>query len=331
MQLSTGEVEVKFEKDPGRWAATPKFRYKLHLELEEKLAGLARHAATAPRRLNPEVSSAKAVVAAGVAAAHAKDILRELGLWRKIPFYQVLQPFPLHVDFIDHLLGAYDEILVLEETTGVIEMQLADRHKVRGKWSGAVPRVGELSARKDRGHRRRVRGCQNHAGQPAERPRPATDPVRRVSPPGELFCHQESRAQGDLHERHRLLHPRAEPGRGGHRAVHGGDHHPGRRVLPRLQEREEAARHRLHHRGFDLFPRRGPGPDRCRGPEGQVRAGDPGQPHHGHDRQPADPAKRVGGLRGVARHGEHRKRRSGLRGQVPAGGQPLRRSRSSPR
>ncbi len=146
--LQPADVEVKFEKDPGRWAATPKFRYKLHLELEEKLAGIARHASTAPRRLNPEAAGAKAVVAAGVAAAHAKDILRELGLWRKIPFYQVLQPFPLHVDFIEHLLGAYTEILVLEETTGVIEMQLSDRNKVRGKWSGAVPRVGELSPEK---------------------------------------------------------------------------------------------------------------------------------------------------------------------------------------
>jgi indolepyruvate ferredoxin oxidoreductase alpha subunit len=138
-------TEAKFDRDPARWAATPKFRYALHLELEEKLAAMAAYAPTAPLRLNPEVSSKKAVVASGVAAAHTREILKELGIWKKVAFYQVLQPFPLHTAFMEHLLGSYRDILVLEETTGIIEMQLADRRKVRGKQSGAVPRVGELT------------------------------------------------------------------------------------------------------------------------------------------------------------------------------------------
>jgi indolepyruvate ferredoxin oxidoreductase alpha subunit len=136
---------AQFDRDPARWAATPKFRHKLHLELEEKLAAIAVYAPSAPVRLNPEASGRRAVVAAGVAAAHACEILRELGIWEKLAFYQVRQPFPLHVEFIEHLLGAYRDILVLEETTGVIEMQLADRRRVKGKQSGAVPRVGELT------------------------------------------------------------------------------------------------------------------------------------------------------------------------------------------
>ncbi len=137
--------EVKFEKNPSRWAATPKFRYKLHKELENKLAAIAQHPSSAPMHLNPTVTGAKAVVASGVAAAHAKEILLELNLWQSLPFYQVFQPYPLHTDFIAHLIQTYDGILVLEETTGVIEMQLSDRHRVRGKISGTVPRVGELS------------------------------------------------------------------------------------------------------------------------------------------------------------------------------------------
>jgi indolepyruvate ferredoxin oxidoreductase alpha subunit len=143
--LKTGGGPVKFDKDPARWAATPKFRHRLHLELEEKLAAIAAYAPTAPLRLNPEVSARKAVVASGVAAAHAREILREIGIWKQVAFYQVRQPFPLHVEFIEHLLGRYGDILVLEETTGVIEMQLADRTRVKGKQSGAVPRVGELT------------------------------------------------------------------------------------------------------------------------------------------------------------------------------------------
>ena len=140
--------QAKFEKDPTRWAATPKFRLKLHGELEQKLTAIAQNETTAPMRFNPDAGGRKAIVAAGVVAAHTKEIMKELDLWDRSPFYQVLQPFPLHSDFISHLLGSYDDILVVEETTGVIEMQLADREHVKGKMSGAVPRVGELSPEK---------------------------------------------------------------------------------------------------------------------------------------------------------------------------------------
>jgi indolepyruvate ferredoxin oxidoreductase alpha subunit len=138
-------AEAKFDKDPARWAATPRFRHRLHLELEEKLAAISAYTPTAPVRLNPKARSRKAVVASGVAAAHAREIMQELGIWAKVAFYQVRQPFPLHSVFAAHLLEAYTDILVLEETTGVIEMQLADRRRVRGKQSGFVPRVGELT------------------------------------------------------------------------------------------------------------------------------------------------------------------------------------------
>ncbi|UCD77338.1 MAG: 4Fe-4S binding protein [Desulfobacterales bacterium] len=136
--------EVKFEKDPSRWAATPRYRFHLHNEVEEKLRAIARHKATRPLRLNPRAKSARAIISSGVAAAHTKEILKELKLWQKIPFYQVLQPFPLHTDFITHWLETYEEILVIEEPMAVIEMQLADRHRVKGKMSNAVSTVGEL-------------------------------------------------------------------------------------------------------------------------------------------------------------------------------------------
>ena len=137
-------TEPNFKKDPSRWAATPKFRYQLHLELEEKLARIAEHPATAPVLRNPQASGPQAVVASGVAAAYAAEALSDLGLWDRLPFYQVRQPFPLHTDFSRQLLADFDDILVLEETTGIIEMQLADRHRVKGKLNQFVPRVGEL-------------------------------------------------------------------------------------------------------------------------------------------------------------------------------------------
>ena len=133
-----------FEKNPARWAATPKFRFRLHQSLEQKISDIARYAPTAPLRRNPVASGSKAIVVSGVAAAHTRDVLKDLGLWDRVPLYQVIQPFPLHREFIDHLESTYTEILVIEESAGVIEMQIADRHKVRGKASGTVPSVGEI-------------------------------------------------------------------------------------------------------------------------------------------------------------------------------------------
>lgn len=134
-----------FERNPQRWAATPRYRSVLHRELEKKLDRISAYPRTAPVRMNPRARSGrKAVVTSGVAAAHATEILKELGLWKELPLYQVLQPYPLHRRFISHLLDSYDEILVIEETAAVIEMQIADRCRVRGKLTGAVPRVGEL-------------------------------------------------------------------------------------------------------------------------------------------------------------------------------------------
>jgi indolepyruvate ferredoxin oxidoreductase, alpha subunit len=134
-----------FERDPTRWAATPKFRHHLHGELERKLGAIAAYAATAPLQLNPAVAGPQAIVVSGVAAAHTMEIMRAIGLWDTLPLYQVRQPFPLHTAFIAQLETQHEAILVIEETTGMIEMQLGDRKRVTGKLTGAVPRVGELT------------------------------------------------------------------------------------------------------------------------------------------------------------------------------------------
>lgn len=133
-----------FEKNPGRWAATPKFRLRLHQSLEQKLSGISGYAPTAPIRCNPDAAGTRAIVVSGVAAAHTRDVMKDLGLWDRVPLYQVLQPFPLHGEFVSHLEAAYSQVLVIEESAGVIEMQIADRHKVLGKASGTVPAVGEI-------------------------------------------------------------------------------------------------------------------------------------------------------------------------------------------
>lgn len=136
--------EVNFQKAPERWAATPKFRFYLHQELEKKLDEISRYQRTAPIRLNAGTNASKALIVSGVSAAHAREILKDLNLWDVIPIYQVLQPYPLHDAFISHILNTYGETLVIEETTGMIEMQFADHHRIKGKRTHSVPTVGEL-------------------------------------------------------------------------------------------------------------------------------------------------------------------------------------------
>ncbi len=142
--LKRSPVAAQFEKDPARWAATPKFRFKLHNELEAKLKKIAQWEETAPISLNSGADSKKAIVVSGVAAAHLKDIAGDLGIMETVALYQVIQPYPLHTDFIETILENHSDILVLEETTGVIEMQLCRRDRVKGKKSGHVPGTGEL-------------------------------------------------------------------------------------------------------------------------------------------------------------------------------------------
>ena len=223
--------EVKFEKDPSRWAATPRFRFHLHTEVEEKLAAMAQHKPTAPLRLNPETISSRAIVSSGVAAAHCKELIKELNLWQTIPFYQVLQPFPLHTEFISELIQTYEEILIIEETMGVIEMQLADRHRVRGKLSNDVPKVGELYPEDIQEIIGKFAGVESETAFHTVCIGKTTDAVCRMPAPGQLFCHQKSRSPGDIHQRYRLLYAGIEFGGGRYRAVYGGGHQPGIRLL----------------------------------------------------------------------------------------------------
>lgn len=150
-ELKKEQPRPEFEKDPARWAATPKFRLHLHGELEKKLAKIAAFEKSAPFQFNPMAENKKAVVVSGVAAAHAKEIMKDMGLLDVLPLYQVLQPYPLHTAFINTLLKEHDEILVIEETTDVIESQICDRIKVRGKMDGTVSKVGELLPEKIEG------------------------------------------------------------------------------------------------------------------------------------------------------------------------------------
>jgi indolepyruvate ferredoxin oxidoreductase alpha subunit len=139
------ERPARFDKNPGRWCATPQFLRELHRQLNDKIEAISREPTFAPL-LNPGDGSSPGtcIVASGVAFAHTWDLLEDLGFLGKIDFYQVFMPYPLHRDFADIMRFMYDQVLVLEETYPVIELQLA-KGPVQGRQNQVVPREGELT------------------------------------------------------------------------------------------------------------------------------------------------------------------------------------------
>jgi len=136
---------ARFDKDPRRWCATPVFVLELHRLLNDKIEKIAAAPEFAPRLTPGDCSYPRAcIIASGVAWAHTGDWLDELGLLGRVDFFQVTMPYPLNRDFIHQIKIRYQQVLVIEETYPVIELQLANP-RVQGRTSGLVPREGELT------------------------------------------------------------------------------------------------------------------------------------------------------------------------------------------
>ena len=163
-----------FEKDPGRWAATPKFRLQLHRQLNEKIEKISRDSDVLPRMVNLDLLSGLSVsdprgnsqrgcahspfgndsdgdrfekcciAASGVALANVQEILTDLQLFDRVALYQIPMPYPLSPSFRNDLAARFERVLILEETQPVIELQLRDRRNVIGRTTGMVPSAGEL-------------------------------------------------------------------------------------------------------------------------------------------------------------------------------------------
>jgi indolepyruvate ferredoxin oxidoreductase alpha subunit len=136
---------ARFDKDPGRWCATPQFLRELHRLLNEKIGKIAVLPEFAPVLTPGDGSHPETcIIASGVAFAHTWDWLSELDLLNRVDYYQVTMPYPLSQDFIETINSRYKKILIIEETYPVIELQLANR-AVQGRTSHTIPNNGELT------------------------------------------------------------------------------------------------------------------------------------------------------------------------------------------
>ncbi len=136
--------KARFRKNAQRWAATPKFRHKLHVELNQKLIDITSDFEQS--WLNYVDGSAAShrigVIAAGVAFNTAKQSLYELGV--ELPILKIGTPFPLPQKLVAEFIAGLDTVIVIEEPDTCIEMQLPNRTRVHGRLDGTVPAAGEL-------------------------------------------------------------------------------------------------------------------------------------------------------------------------------------------
>ncbi len=145
--ISKIERKAAFEKNPGRWSATPRFRFFLHRELNKKLEDIREEfnqREDLNRLQNPKEESTLGIIAAGVSHAILQDVLMEREMADSIPVLKISTPYPLPTRIVDGFMAQCDHILLLEETEPVIELQIEDKSKIFGRLNGAVPGEGEL-------------------------------------------------------------------------------------------------------------------------------------------------------------------------------------------
>ena len=146
--LEPQSMTPEFEKNPGRWAATPKFRLMLHKQLNEKLTLISELDLARPKAMNDTKSKTMAVLTSGVVAAHAMEALaQEPGLEEKIALFKVAMPYPISPEICKEVLAPFDHVLILEETQPVMEMQLAGMigKDLIGRRNGFWPGAGEMT------------------------------------------------------------------------------------------------------------------------------------------------------------------------------------------
>ncbi len=146
-KLENNPRKAAFEKDPGRWAATPKFRFILHGELNKKLDAIGERFSALSDINHHNLETGKryplGIIAGGVPFAAVQDILADEKR-DDIPVLKLGAPYPLPKGLTDEFMDACEKVLVLEETDTLIEYLLGDNRKVFGRISGHVPSQGEL-------------------------------------------------------------------------------------------------------------------------------------------------------------------------------------------
>ncbi len=139
---------ANFEKDPDRWAATPKYRLILHTRLNKALKKIQERFET-DTQWNYEVGSRRTgslgIITCSVSFSIIMDILEETNLKDVINVQKIGISFPLPQKRVADFIRRHKKVLVGEETDSVIESQIIEKNKVLGRLNGHIPLQGELT------------------------------------------------------------------------------------------------------------------------------------------------------------------------------------------
>ena len=119
-----------FNKNPGRWAATPKFRYELHRALNEKIEKI-RHEFETYEGNRKSIKSKTGVITNG----HTNlDFFDEDS---SLLFIATVHPLP--VKLVNDFIAEMEEVFIAEGPYPAIELQIQDRSKIVSAKVGDIP------------------------------------------------------------------------------------------------------------------------------------------------------------------------------------------------
>jgi indolepyruvate ferredoxin oxidoreductase alpha subunit len=144
--VELGEIEKthrtgEFHKDPRQYVTIPAHARVLHRKLDEKQPLVRK--ALLDRKLNhAELGGEQAVIASGISAAYAEEILPPKTSLLRVGAY------PVDEAWLEDFVRRHTNILVIEELDPLLEetvRQVAGNIPVHGKLDGLFPLEGELS------------------------------------------------------------------------------------------------------------------------------------------------------------------------------------------
>ncbi len=142
------ERKACFEKDPDRWAATPRHRLKLHTQLNNTLEKI-KEKFEQDTGWNYEVKASQGsslgIITCSASFVALMDLIEEFNLKEVLDIMKIGSPYPLPQNKIRDFIDRHETVLILEEPGSVIETQIIDKNKVMGKLTGHVPLQGELT------------------------------------------------------------------------------------------------------------------------------------------------------------------------------------------
>ena len=128
------EQKARFVKEPGRWAATPGFRYQLHRVLNEKMDRIRTDFETYPGN-ELRVNGRAGLI------THRASGRDETGAMSCLRLGTV---FPLPLGVVTSFIERMDGVVVDEGLYPTIELQIPDRAKVKGRlMPGVAPSAAE--------------------------------------------------------------------------------------------------------------------------------------------------------------------------------------------